>query len=313
MKKSISIMAMMAVLAACGGGDPEEEDVVDPVDVVVDEDAIIQGSTANVGDLEASSYDADAGTLSVTITLDADTETTEYTPDGQLVGYDRFFQQDELTDRYYVGLAKESTDGSVQATVVQDGGQFNRFFGGAVAEQINYAAPDSGLASYAGDYVGLLNFGPPAAPSGGDSSLDAGTPTEVTGKVFLVADFNDNNVNGSIYNREADLNNQGDAESLPTVVLTVGTFSSDGTFSGTVELENLEGVGSYGGVFGGDDAASAAGVVNLSGPNFLEGVSLSGGGTFVGDPAHNEYGIFVIDQCPNASGSDCVNSEGIDE
>lgn len=281
-----------------------EEEVVD--------DAAIDGEVT-VGDLTASAYDADAGTLSVTISLDADTATALYDPDGTLNGFDRFSQQDEPTDRYFVGLAKESDDGSVVATVVQDGGQFNRFFGGAVATQNNYSAPTTGLTSYAGGYVGLLNFGPSAVASGGDASLDAGTPTEVTGTVFLNADFNDNSINGSIYERAADLDQDGISDELATIILTSDDFTSDGGFTGTVELGDLTGVGTYGGVFGGTDASAVAGVVNLTGADFLDGTTLSGGGEFEGDQAHNEFGIFVADQCTAASGAICVGSEAIDE
>ncbi len=331
--KNFMVMAVLAaLLAACGDGDPndDEGEVAETDDVAVgggdtgneedeetDGGAVIENGTANVGDLVGSSYDADTETLSVTISLNADTATTLYGREAgalTLNGYDRFVQQDEPTDRYFVGLAKESDDGSVQATVVQDGGQFNRFFGGAIAEQNNYSAPSAGLASYAGAYVGLLNFGPPATPAaGGDPSIEPGTPTEVTGAVFLNADFNDNKINGSIYDREADLDNDGTPDDLATVVLTADDFAADGTFTGSVELSDKTGVGTYGGVFGGDDAAAVAGVVNLSGASFLDGVSLSGGGgPFEGDDAQNEYGIFVINQCTSGA-PDCVGSEAIDE
>lgn len=305
MKKILTVAVLTAVVAGCGespDGDSDDTDVTTDTVTTVSADGIV------VGNVTSSSFNSTDGTLTVQIDLDGDELLQEYVADGTLDGYSRFTQQDDSLDRAYTAFAGESSDGSLQATVVIDGGQFNRFFGGGSITQNSYSAPSSGLVSYAGGYVGVSNVGPAAAnPNGADPSLVPGTAAEVTGSVFINADFTDNVMNGAVYDRVLDYG--GTAVDLQTVVLTVTSIEADGSFTGTVEFEDLTSVGSYDGAFGGDDAASVAGVVSLD-EGFLDGAEIGGVATTQFDEitGEAEYGVFVIDQCPTG-GAECFGTE----
>ncbi|MEL6683427.1 MAG: thymidylate synthase [Pseudomonadota bacterium] len=293
MRKIFCIAVLPAYAAGCERSDDGSSADDGSTDAGGGVSTPVSGNSVAVGDVDGVSYDATADTLTVTIALDADTDTATYTAAGQVGTYDRFTQQDEPTDRIFTAFAKTSTDGSITGVAVSDGGQFNRFFGGAQVVQNDYTAPTSGLVSYAGDYVGLLNFGPdgPAVPD----PVQPVQSEEVTGTVFLNADFNSSGqVNGAIYDRSgATIGN------LPDIVLTATDIDTDGTFSGAAELDDLTGVGSYSGVFGGANATSVGGAIDLE-PGFL--------GEDLGSGTENEYGIFVLDQCPGA-GPECLGSE----
>jgi hypothetical protein len=45
-------------------------------------------------------------------------------------GYEAYAVQEDALDRFFIALAAESADGSVQASAVSDGGQFARFYAG---------------------------------------------------------------------------------------------------------------------------------------------------------------------------------------
>jgi hypothetical protein len=285
MNKFIAITVSAVVLAACT--DQRNADSTDnggggsnPPPGGVTSDNVL------VGDLKAATYDAGDGSLVVQITLDGNDLNQDYgaaTPDGD---YDLFTLQNSMTDRFFTAFAGESTDGSVSAVVVSDGGQFNRFFGGATASQASYSAPAGGITNYSGDYVGLLNFGPAAGSGPGDSSTPHRS-LQVNGEVFFKADFTDNAVNGNIYNRT--YGPDGTGTDLPEVVLTIGEIAADGSFTGSVELLDQTGVGSYAGVFGGSGATAVAGTVAL-------GAGFSDGAIPGADGNEREFGIFVLDQ-----------------
>ncbi|WP_108815738.1 hypothetical protein [Loktanella sp. Alg231-35] len=288
MNRSVALTVPALVLAACSDQraddstdpDPDTGGVTDPTPGAVTSDNIV------VGDLRAATYNAGDGSLLVQITLDGNDVNQSYGPATADGDYDIFTLQNSATDRFFTAFAGESTDGSVSAVVVSDGGQFNRFFGGATVNQVTYAAPTGGIANYSGDYVGLLNFGPAA----GDGPGEASTPQQsmqVNGEVFFKADFTDNAVNGNIYNRTYGPTGTGTA--LPEIVLTVGDISADGSFTGTVELRDLTGIGDYSGAFGGSGATAVAGTVAL-------GAGFSDGAIAGADGREREYGIFVLDQ-----------------
>jgi len=316
MKRVIGMAAVMALVAACAD---ETADTGETVDLGgggnTDPTAgpVVTASTAGVGDIGGITYDGND--LTVTITLDADTETATYVDGGTVGTYDRFTQQDDPLDRAYTAFAKTSTDGSVTAAVVSDGGQFNRFFGGARVVQNNYTAPTTGLVSYGGDYVGLLNFG---AVVGGDPNAPPSAQpqgaSEVTGLVFLNADFNAaGKVNGVIYDRTTT---SAEFPTLEDVVLLPADISATGTFSGGTEFNDndLTPNGTYAGVLGGTNGATIGGVVNLTG-GFLTPILPNGDlGEDPGNGAENEYGIFVLDICPGGgTPATCFNAEGINE
>jgi hypothetical protein len=195
-------------------------------------------------------------------------------------------------NREFTALAGRSPDGEVVAVVAMDGGQFNRFFGGATVKQVTYT-PVEGTLSYIGDYVGLLNFG-----------ADTGT-TEVTGTAFLNANFTDKKVEGELRSRTAIIG--GSNTALQSIVFVNGDINDDGTFAGTAEFGVDEGVGSYSGAFAGTDAAFVGGAVTI-GNDVLLGAIPADATVFdaatMGLTNVQEFGIFVIDAC-GPVGTDC--------
>lgn len=258
MNKFIMASAAAVILSACADEAPVEVDVIDNGG---DPDVEVTNGVVSLGDLTGANFDG--SNLTVIITLDGNNVQQTYDAEGvNDGGYSEFSQQLSETDRIFTGFGAESSDGGVQAVVVSDGGQFNRFFGGAFATQNDYTAPTSGIINYSGSYIGLVNFPSldelPGEPAEGDSvSAVPSASGQVVGEVIFKADFSDNAVNGSIFNRNID------GEDLPEIVLTVGDIAADGSFTGTVELLDLTAVGQYGGIFGGDGATSVAGVVRL--------------------------------------------------
>lgn len=308
MKNIAYAVVAMAALGACdgvGGGDGGGTGGPDTPPPVT-------GDASLRGDLDAFAFNG-TDALSVQISLESDDVLQAYAQDGAPInGYIRFVQQDDPLDRFATAFAGQSSDGSLQAVVVADGGQFNRFFGGTGVQQNTYSAPAGGLASYAGGYIGLLNFGPaaPDVPGGTPGSTIARVATPVTGQVFVNADFADNLVNGVVYDRQFGANGTG--TELGDLVMIVGTISPNGSFSGSVELDDFTGVGNYSGTFGGQNAAAMAGMVEL-GAGFLVDSA--------GDPLpgfedtggrEREWGIFVIDQCPTSQPL-CATVDGIND
>ena len=299
MLRILAAMAALALLTACGDGQPFDFGVVDPVDPPltpeeVEEQAAIAASIA--GDVDGGTYSIAAQTLTVRITLDTTPIDAVYTRNAALdvPGYIAFSVQEDPLDRIFIGMAARSADNSVEGVLAMDGGQFNRFFGGTTFRQIgDYTeAPSTapnGLVSYAGNYVGMLNLPATAnniglpIPPGTDPSLDPRQAMRVTGQVFINADFADNVVNGGVYNRVSPDGNV----VLEDLSLIVSEIDSSGRFLGTVELFNAvdEKIGDYGGTFGGLGASGVAGGIHLD-TDFIEGVE-----------NEQEYGIFVLTQC----------------
>jgi len=270
MNKFIVIGVTTVLLAGC-----ESRAVTDPTGSGTPTTGTPASGTITVGDLQSAALDTSTNELTVQITLDGDDLLQSYGTGAAAGAYRVYTFQNSPTDREFTAYAGTSTDESVQAVVVMDGGQFNRFFGGAAVTQANYTAPSGGIIDYQGSYVGLLNFGPVAGAGVPDSvSSVPNAATEVTGDVFLKADFTDGAVNGAVYNRSTG------AIDMPELVLVVGSaIGADGSFSGAVEDSITQTAqGTYSGVFGGTDAAAVAGIVELE----------------------REIGIFVLDQVPPA-------------
>lgn len=289
MNKYLALTIAGAFLAACSG--PSDDDGGSGTGSGggstggTDGGAAPLASSVVVGDVQGASYDGASETLIVQITMDGNNVTQNYgtgVADGDYTYYE---QQLTTTDRFFSAFAATSTDGSVSGVVVSDGGQFNRFFGGATANQASYTAPAGGIVNFSGEYVGLLNFGTAAGDAPGESS----TPTQsfqVNGDAYIKADFSDNYVNGNIFNRTYGADGTGTA--LPEIVLVDATINADGSFSGLAELGVLEEVGSFEGVFGGSGASAVAGTVALE-AGFSDGIIPGATGN------EREFGIFVLD------------------
>ena len=307
MFRILAVTAALALLTACGDGQPFDFGIVEPVDPpLTPEEIEAQAAIAKsiAGDLDGGTYSIAAQTLTVRITLDATPIDAVYSRNAALdvPGYIAFSQQDDPLDRIFIGMAARSADDSVEGVLAMDGGQFNRFFGGTTFRQIGAyteapSGPTSGLVSYAGNYVGLSNreatsntIGLPI-PAGTDPSLIPDQASRVTGQIFINADFADNAVNGGVYNRvNIDRN-----ETLTDLALIVSDIDASGRFLGTVELRGgTTSIGSYGGTFGGLNASGVAGGIHLDG-DFIDNVE-----------REEEFGIFVLTQCGLAGDSNTI-------
>lgn len=319
--KPIFVVALSGFvgLAACDGENPFQNIVDDPgvTPPVVDPDNPLDANGIPVSlsqNLQAVNYvpgTTGPGTLSVDMfALDqADNPTSDiplanYVPNANLTalapGYEVFSYQDDAADRMFVAIVAQSTDGSVTGAVVMDGGQFIKFFGGGFySNGGNYTpgnpANDTGLVSYAGTYASLTNLPgdgtellDPTRPI--DDAISPGQPAQISGDIFLNADFNDNSVNGAIYNRaftnlDPLITAAIGGNDLPDVFLIPADITSTGTFFGDAQNPAQETVGEFGGTFGGIEAAAVGGTVQLDG-DWLPGVE-----------NEEEFGVFVLTQC----------------
>lgn len=221
-------------------------------------------------------------------------------------GYEGYMLQRTAADRHYTALFGESNDNELIAGVVADGGNNNRFFGGGFFGRQGLGvyspydhAPTDGEAQYLGQYAGVTNL-----DGNGDQLLDASgidpnlTPPaqsdRIVGTILLNADFANLQVDAEISNRVLIDDVRG-INPLPDIVLIATAIDDSGQFAGDVEYEGVgdSSIGSYAGIFGGEQATSVAGVVYLS---EFDGPA----GTIDGE---EEYGVFILTRC-GASGAD---------
>jgi hypothetical protein len=317
MSRLITAVAITAALTGCDGTnpfqvaaavDPAEAPIIDP-DNPVDSNGIplVLSGDGAAANLTAVAYNAIDQTLSVDMAAldrnDEEIDLEAYAYNATLTalapGYNVFSNQDDALDRMFVAIVAQSEDGSVVGAVVMDGGQFTKSFGGGFyATDGNYTpgnpSNDTGLVSYAGTYAGLSNL-----PADGNELIEPNgnpnpdilpyQPAQISGEVFINADFGDNSVNGAIYNREFEnINDDFSAATLDTVFMIPTPITEDGTFFGETENRAQDNIGSYGGTFGGTEASGIAGVVHLDG-DFV-----------VGAENEQEYGVFVLNQCGQA-------------
>ncbi|KXF91734.1 hypothetical protein [Phaeobacter inhibens] len=304
MKRAMLGLAAATLLSACGGGtNPFDTD--DSTDGGTTTDPIVPEVLAS--DVDSVAYDAAAGTLVISgLSLDDTPFSASYRrrPALDRQGYEAYTAQDSSLDRHVTAYVREIEDGAF-AVAVATGGQFSYYFAGtSYGRRGGYSAPtgdvaSGGVVSYAGTYVGLMNI----AGDGGDLlPVTPGTPSdirpaqtaEVTGDAFVNADFGDNIVNGTIYNRQIEPTSAGAApQTLLTLDLAPTDIAANGTFTGTasqVVNSTRTNVGTYGGIFAGTDATSVAGSVFAQ--NHVEGID-----------GIEEYGIFVLGQCGTADSS----------
>ncbi len=330
MMKPIAAISILALLAACGdsieeafgdfsNGDAAEDDGgLPPSDEGVEGEDTPSGEFTNTGgagtvpsaisnNLLDVSYTPGASTITVSGTgFDTTSVSGTYTRNAALdvAGYTAYTVQEDPLDRMYIALVRESANGAVEGGVVLEGGQFGEFFGGAFYRRNEgYTAytpsqPNEGLVSYSGTYVGLNN-GNARGTTGQILDLPAGTdpavaPSEsdrVTGNVLINADFADNQISGTVFDRQEIAS----GAALDSLFLDATNVDEDGTFSGNVTLraEGLPSVGSYAGGFGGTQAEGVAGAIQISGYD---------------EDRENEaeFGSFVLSRCGTAGeGSLC--------
>ncbi|AFO91804.1 thymidylate synthase [Phaeobacter inhibens] len=305
MKRAMLGLAAATLLSACGGGtNPFDTD--DGTDGGTTTDPIVPEALAS--DVDSVAYDADAGTLVISgLSLDDTPFSASYRrrPALDRQGYQAYTAQDSSLDRHVTAYVREIENGAF-AVVVATGGQFSYYFAGTnYGRTGGYSAPtedvaSGGVVSYAGTYVGLLNVG----GDGGDLlPVTPGTPgdirpaqtAETTGDAFINADFRDNIVNGTIYNRQIEpITDGGTPQTLLALDLAPTAIAENGTFTGTasqVTNGTRTNVGTYGGIFAGTDATSVGGSVFAA--DHIESIQ-----------GVEEYGIFVLGQCGTAESSD---------
>lgn len=337
MTRTAMLVLMMAALAACGetadnNGNPHnsaestKDNPFEPEpttgaeqetsEEATEPTAAEQAVTTVRGDVDSATYTPATGSSEAQLTLtglslDETPITAVYTrrPDLDRPGYTAFLRQDDALDRHATVYADTAGEGAVTAVLAVTGGQFNRYFGGVHYERSGAYTPpstlnaDSGLVTYAGQYIGLLNIAgdgttliTPAA--GTDPSLIPVDAAEVTGRILINVDFADNTLNGGIYDRIfVDSTVVPGGRPLDNIALVEGVLNpEDGTFTGNVEREGAIGtdIGDFAGVIGGADGAGMAGGIFMS--DFDEGLN-----------NEEEYGIFVLDQCgtPDATDPAC--------
>ncbi len=338
MTRTALLMVLLGALAACGGApdnngnphnstesekdnpfEPEPETGAEqetPTETTEPTDAEAAEATVR-GDVETAVYTPASGGSAATLTLtglslDETPIAAVYTrtPALDRPGYTAFLRQDDALDRHATVYADTAGSGAVTAVLAVTGGQFNRYFGGVHFERSgNYTPPsaldsDTGLVTYAGQYIGLLNIRGDGATlitpePGTDPSLIPVDAAEVTGRILINVDFADNTLNGGIYDRIfVDSTVVVGGRPLDNIALVEGVLNpEDGSFYGNVEREGQIGqdIGDFAGVIGGEDGAGLAGGIYMT--DFDEGLT-----------NEEEYGIYVLDQCgtPDATDPACA-------
>ncbi|MBC7739260.1 MAG: hypothetical protein H7245_19095 [Candidatus Saccharibacteria bacterium] len=207
-------------------------------------------------------------------------------------GYQAYRYQDTALTRSYLAYVATNDRGSVLAVAGGDGGQFNEHNDGgrfvqltAFSRPLTADAPESGLFSYAGSYVGI--FAPGDYADGSDPRPPELRPVEpwvVRGTAQINGSFAQNTVEGGVTNRQLfdqdgnqitsvviDDGDSGTADdpidttNLAGIVLRETTLESNGSFLGKVEFYGVPDnqIGDYGGTFGGISASDVAGVLWL--------------------------------------------------
>lgn len=290
--RTLGALCATLALAACGGGNPF---ATTDGETGTGTETTIPDALAS--DVDSISYDATAKTLTITgLGLDDTPFTTNYTrkPSLDRGGYEAYTVQDSSLNRHVTAYVRQIEGG--YAVAVATGGQFSHYMAGT-----NYGRtgtftapttdqPSGGIVSYMGTYVGLLNMAGdggdllPVAP-GTAPDITPYQAAEVTGNVLINADFADNRVEGSIYNRSVT---DDPTTTVETLNLVATDISDTGTFDGTTTVGTTT-VGEYGGIFSGTDAASVAGSIHAGGHITAYGADIE------------EYGIFVLGQCGGAN------------
>lgn len=309
MLRILAATAALALLTACGDGQPFDFGATDggggtpTPGPTPSEDNITPLVVAQ--NLFAITYNPDgaggAGTLKVDLrSLDATILNADYVRDASrdIPGYRAFEYQENPNSRKFLAFVREAPNGTVAAAAVADGGQFNRYFGGGFLSRSGaYSeAQNNGIVRYAGSYAGVItvdtsgnvDYAPGAEPPSGNYPHQ---PSAVTGDVLIVADFQQNRVNGGIINREIESEDGTtvlpDAFDLVDIALIDTEIPTNGQVVGIVEarggVSSGQEIGDYAAVFGGVGATDLAGVILIN--------------PYPDNRDIWEHGIFVIQTC----------------
>ena len=314
MARLLMLLLVLTLAAGCDsdGTNPfDRDDPTDPGDPGDQPSGDIPETLA--GDVTRVSYDPAQNTIVVEgLTLDDVPFSAVYTRapalEANVPGYQVYTAQDDPLDRHSTAFAGQANNsGAVRAGVVVTGGPRNRYFGGTFYERDgSFVPPAGGQVTYTGRYAGLTNLDGSTedllpVPPGTPPELVPDQAAEVTGDVFMNADFADNSIEGNIINRQLE-----GSTTLPSLVLVSSEIASNGTFFGDVEFESsdpLSGpnpvgsdIGDYGGIIGGPDGEGLAGGIFLG--------EFDGLGDQLGIEDEEEYGIFVLDRCGTPGAAD---------
>ncbi|WP_193789511.1 hypothetical protein [Salipiger sp. CCB-MM3] len=286
-------------------------------------DDVIGGTPTTMEEIEGAvasfSFASDMSALTVQINgLDSSPVSALYERNDRLTNvmgledYVAYSVQEDPLDRFFLALGGMSTDGSVSAVAVGDGGQFNTVFQDGYYRRVGaFDPPDfendpaSGQVSYVGNYAAVTNVvtreGLDLKPVGtlpdDYAELDQpGQPVPMTGVIFLNVNFAEAALNGQILNRkmydprDAQPQGVGGITGASNIILEEGTIDEIGEFAGNGVFEDESLAGTFSGVFGGEGAAYAAGNTELS-------WSISSLFGEEGDYDVKEVGMFVLTQC----------------
>ena len=219
--------------------------------------------------------------------------------------YEAYVYQDTALTRSFLAYVARNSRGNVLAVAAADGGQFNEHnYGGsyvqltAFTRPVTSDAPESGLFSYLGSYVGI--FSPGEFADGSDPrppELRPVEPWQVRGTVQVNGSFAHNMVEGGVTNRRlytqdgtritsividdgnpSTTDDPIDTTFLTGLVLRETTITENGAFLGDVEYYGAPDVdkGDFGGAFGGVGATDVAGVLWVHPINGENGIWESG-------------------------------------
>ncbi|MEP0210926.1 MAG: thymidylate synthase [Paracoccaceae bacterium] len=322
---TITATAVLLALGACGDGNPffapETTPVTTTPTTTSNIPADVAGSVANV------SFDPTANTLSITGLLrDGNVITQTYNRNAALDAaagsgvYQAYTFQDDPLDEHTTVYVRRL--GDVEGSVAVTGGQFQFFSGGVAYKRdggfdpiVPDATNDRGLVTYAGEYIGLSDLNGPdtdllTVPGGTSPSITPSQAAPVTGDVFINVEFGSTNVAGTVYNRVIDTEALGQV-ALPDLILAPTNFSTDGSFTGGTNRDDVSGgnsvpVGDYGGIIGGPDSNVVTG-----GLYAVEHFGSDTGTALDTVTDEEEYGIFVLGRCgsalQDATATDCAS------
>lgn len=316
MIRILAATAALALLTACGDGQPFAFGDTGGGGTPTTPATGTTVPTELAQNLYAITYNPNgaggAGTLAVDIrSLDASVFNATYVRDASrdIDGYRAFEYREDGNGngRKFLAFVAQSDSGNVTAAAAADGGQFNRYFGGGFysrsgvySEPAGTAQPNSAVVRYSGSYAGVItvdtsgnvDYTPGAVQPGGEYPYQ---PSAVRGETLIIADFKNDMVNGTIFNRTI-ISEDGttvlpSSYDLSDIALTRTEIAADGTFLGTVDpsgnVTTPSPIGFYGGIFAGVGATDLAGVILIN--------------PYPSNANIWEHGIFVIGTCTNAT------------
>lgn len=282
----------LALLAACDGNPFAQVDPVpttDPVTVPEEVARDMNAFTYSSGVLKINMQGVTSSGKLATFVRDTDLDV----PSGSgNPGYEAYVYQDTALTRSYLAYVAKNDRNTLLAVAASDGGQFNEHNDGgrfvqltAFTKPATADAPENGLFSYMGNYVGI--FVPGEWADGSDPRPPELRPVEpwiVKGDAQINGDFAHGMVDGGVTNRVLTTQDgtpitsividDGDPTTVDTpidtttllpIVLRETTIEKNGTFLGNVEYWGApdKDKGDYAGAFGGTGATDVAAVLWL--------------------------------------------------